>query len=289
MKNPVEWWQGMQKILGPAFGGRLFLLGSVFLLGAFAFRPAPGPTQRKAVIVELFTSEGCSSCPPADELLARLSEQQSLNGAAIIPLGFHVDYWNSLGWQDRFSSRSYTERQEQYARKFKLDGPYTPQMVVNGGHEFVGNISSRAQTNIAEAATRPEEANIQISARESGKLRIQAALLEPAASADVMLAITEDNLTTRVRAGENEGRVLRHAAVVRDFRRIGHAEKGSFDKAVPIHLEKEWNPANLHVVVFIQAAGLQTTNPQATNLQATNPGLIEGAVSMPWNSLSGAH
>ncbi|HXB20391.1 MAG TPA: DUF1223 domain-containing protein [Candidatus Solibacter sp.] len=274
MSNPVEWWHAIRKVLGPAFGGRVLLLGSVFLLGAFAFRPAPSPTQRKAVIVELFTSEGCSSCPPADELLAHLSEQESLNGATIIPLGFHVDYWNSLGWQDRFSSRSYTERQQQYARKLRLDGPYTPQMVVDGTHEFVGNISSRAQMNIAEAATRPQQANVQVSSGESGSLRVQARLLEPSASVDVMLAITEDKLTTKVRAGENDGRVLRHAAVVRDFRRVGRAEKGSFDKAVPIHLEKEWDPANLHVVVFIQAA---------------DQGLIEGAVSVPWNSLSGAH
>jgi len=266
----------------------VLLLGFVLLLGAFIVKPATGPAQRKAVIVELFTSEGCSSCPPADELLARLSSQESLNGATIIPLGFHVDYWNSLGWQDRFSSSAYSERQQQYAHRFRLGGPYTPQMVVDGAHEFVGNSSSLAQTTITEATTTPQQADIQLSAQvsagEAGKLQVQAKLLGNAASADVMLAITEDHLTTKVGAGENDGRILHHAAVVRDFRRLGHMEKGSFDKAVAIHLEKEWNPANLHVVVFIQAAGRQ-----GDNLQAEKLGLIEGAVSMPWNSLSGAH
>src|SRR5258708_1183894 len=106
-----RWWHGMEKAVGPAFGGRIVVIGFVFLLGAFAFKPAPGLTQRKVIVVELFTSEGCSSCPPADELLTRISTQE-LNGAAIVPLGFHVDYWNSLGWQDRFSSSAYTDRQQ---------------------------------------------------------------------------------------------------------------------------------------------------------------------------------
>ena len=89
-----------------------------------------------------------------------------------------------------------------------------------------------------------------------------------------MLAITEDNLTSKVGAGENDGRVLRHVAVVRDFRRIGRFENGSFDQTFPLHRDKEWNPANLHVVVFVQAG---------------DRGMIEGAISMPWNSLSGTH
>jgi hypothetical protein len=267
MKASLSWWHGA------------LLIGSVFLLGAFVFKPAPGKAQRKAVVVELFTSEGCSSCPPADELLSRINGQESSNGAIVIPLGFHVDYWNNLGWQDRFSSHAYSERQQQYAQRFKLEGPYTPQMVVDGTSEFVGNSSSRAQATIAEAATQPQQADIQLSAKEPGKVQVQAKLSGAASAADVMLAITEDNLTSKVGAGENDGRVLRHVAVVRDFRQLGRSENGSFDKTFPLHVEKDWNPANLHVVVFVQAAGSRSDNP----------GMIEGAVSMPWKSLSGAH
>src|SRR5436305_10774814 len=174
MKSSLSWWHGA------------LLIGSVFLLGAFVFKPAPGKAQRKAVVVELFTSEGCSSCPPADELLSRISGQESANGAAIIPLGFHVDYWNYLGWQDRFSSHAYSERQRQYAQRFKLEGPYTPQMVVDGANEFVGNSSSRAQTSIAEAATQPEQADIQLSNKEPGNVQIQAKLSGTDPAADVM-------------------------------------------------------------------------------------------------------
>src|ERR1700747_995744 len=97
----------------------------------------PGP-PRKAVVVELFTSEGCSSCPPADKLLINFREQHRNDGVEIIPLGFHVDYWNRLGWRDRFSSAAYSQRQEDYADRMKLGGPYTPQMVADGETQFVG-------------------------------------------------------------------------------------------------------------------------------------------------------
>src|SRR5512146_3181325 len=97
------------------------------------------PTSPSPVFVELFTSEGCSSCPPADALLTQLEKQRQIDGRPIIVLGEHVDYWNNLGWTDRFSSARFSERQSEYARKFGLDSVYTPQMVVNGRTEFVGN------------------------------------------------------------------------------------------------------------------------------------------------------
>src|SRR5579864_1673908 len=111
---------------------------------------------RRAVVVELFTSEGCSSCPPADELLAHLRQDLSAKNIQVIPLGFHVDYWNSLGWKDRFSSAEFTRRQEQYEQSLNVDGPYTPQMVVDGGAEFIGNDADRAQHTIEKEASQPD-------------------------------------------------------------------------------------------------------------------------------------
>ncbi len=209
---------------------------------------------RKAVIVELFTSEGCSSCPPADELLARLRQEQPKNGGDVIPLGFHVDYWNYLGWQDRFSSAAYSKRQEAYARVLRTEGPYTPQMIVDGEEEFVGSDASRARRAIRQAAAQAAAANIDLSwaARDKLLVRVSAHDLN---SGDVLLAVTEDNLSTQIKAGENNGHTLHHSAVVREFRRIGQVQEGNFEAGVPLKLEKEWKRNDLRVVVFVQTAG----------------------------------
>src|SRR5215831_9267378 len=186
------------------------LLGVVALLGALAFRP-PAEPLRGTVVVELFTSEGCSSCPPADALLTRLGQQRTKN-AQVIPLGFHVDYWDRLGWRDRFSSHTYTQRQEDYASRFRLDGPYTPQMVVDGAAQFVGSDSGHAQNAILQASARPQTAEVQLTWTAPGKLLVHVTASENSAPADVRLAITEDNLSSKVAAGENDGRVLHHSA-----------------------------------------------------------------------------
>ena len=204
------------------------------------------------VVVELFTSEGCSSCPPADELLGHLRQDLSAKNIQVIPLGFHVDYWNSLGWNDRFSSASFSQRQEQYAKSLKVDGPYTPQMVVGGASEFVGNSASQAQRAISEAASQPELATVEISAVNQDNLAIQVKAAGSANAANVMLAITGDNLTTNVGSGENGGRTLHHAAVVRELRQVGQLHNGSFQASVPLKIEKDWKREDLRAVVFVQ-------------------------------------
>src|SRR6476469_10265140 len=141
----------------------ILALAAVSLSIVLAKTTEPG-APRKAVVVELFTSEGCSSCPPADELLGHLRQDLSAKNIQVIPLGFHVDYWNSLGWKDRFSSAEFSQRQEQYTESLRVDGPYTPEMVVDGAVEFVGNDYGQAQRTIREAASRPEIATVKISA-----------------------------------------------------------------------------------------------------------------------------
>jgi hypothetical protein len=211
---------------------------------------APAAAARKPVVVELFTSEGCSSCPPADALLGRLRGESG--GVEVIPLGFHVDYWNSLGWQDRFSSPAYSRRQEDYARRFRLDGPYTPQMVVDGRQEFVGNEGGRAAQAIAQAASQPAAAEVRLQWASPEKLEVQVSA-PGLNSGDVLLAVTEDNLTTQVAAGENGGRLLRHSAVVRHFTRLGILKNGQFAAGTPLHIEKDWKRGDLRAVVFVQS------------------------------------
>ena len=213
--------------------------------------PEPAGASR-AVVVELFTSEGCSSCPPADELLGHLRQDLSAKNIQVIPLGFHVDYWNSLGWKDRFSSADFSQRQEEYAKSLKVDGPYTPQMVVDGSSEFVGNSSGQAQREISQAASQPELAAVKISAVSPDQLAVQVKANSSSNPGNVMLAITEDNLATNVGAGENGGRTLHHAAVVRELRQLGQLRNGSFEANVPLRLEKEWKREDLRAIVFVQ-------------------------------------
>ena len=208
---------------------------------------------RKAVVVELFTSEGCSSCPPADELLGHLRRELSARNVQVIPLGFHVDYWDGLGWKDRFSSAKFTQRQEQYAQALRVEGPYTPEMVVDGAVEFVGNDAGRAQSTIRQQASQLETAQVKIAPTGADQLSIQ--VTGPSSnggSALVMLAITEDNLTTQVGSGENGGRTLHHAAVVRDLRQVGTLKDGGIETTVPLNLQKDWKRSDLHAVVFVQ-------------------------------------
>jgi len=215
----------------------------------------PG-VPRRAVVVELFTSEGCSSCPPADELLGHLRQDLSAKNVQVIPLGFHVDYWNSLGWKDRFSSAEFTQRQEQYTRSLKVDGPYTPEMVVDGEVEFVGNDSGRAQSTIRQQASELETAQVKIATAGKDQLTVQ--IKGPASPKDgalvmlVMLVITEDNLSTQVGSGENGGRTLHHAAVVRELREVGTLKNGALETTVPLKLQKDWKRNDLRAVVFVQ-------------------------------------
>src|SRR5215472_8372575 len=179
---------------------RLFL--GLMVSGILSASPAP-------VLVELFTSEGCSSCPPADALLMRLQREQPVEGVQVIALSEHVDYWNQLGWTDPFSSGGFSERQRRYAEEFQGEGPYTPQMVVDGKTAFVGSDSRRALQVISAAAKAPK-ARID--------LRCAGDLLEIRADAasddsDVLFAISENGLSSNVRRGENKGRTMEHDAV----------------------------------------------------------------------------
>ncbi|HYX54431.1 MAG TPA: DUF1223 domain-containing protein [Candidatus Limnocylindrales bacterium] len=232
----------------------LLVLSGLIVISLLLTSPsAAAPPARKAVVVELFTSEGCSSCPPADELLRKLAENSPSDGVEVIPLGFHVDYWNHLGWRDRFSDAAYSKRQEEYARRFRLDGPYTPQTVIDGSSELVGNDKSGLAKAIASAAAQPQPADVQLNLSVAGKLAVKV-LAPQSASGDVWLAITENNLSSQVSAGENIGHTLRHAAVVHEFRRIGALQNGGFNTDIPIALQKDWKRNDLVISVFVQSA-----------------------------------
>jgi hypothetical protein len=239
----------------------LLVAYSVFTAKSKAQTSAPD-AGRKPVVVELFTSEGCSSCPPADALLQQLQQQQPVAGVEIIALEEHVDYWNHDGWIDPYSSSEWTERQQDYVAVFKKD-PYTPELVVNGHSQFVGNNARQAQFEIEKAAGglktevkitsgNPEAKGAQRFTVSVGKLARNA----PGDVAEVWLAVTEDGLQSSVSLGENAGHVLHHIATLRSLHKIGVADANgasvSFAGDPLVKLNSHWNPQNLHVTVFVQ-------------------------------------
>jgi len=221
---------------------------------------APGPPS--PVVVELFTSEGCSSCPPADTFLAQLSEQGTAATIEVIALEEHVDYWNELGWSDPFSSREWTNRQYMYAGPLGNGNPYTPQMVVDGSVEVGGNRREQAWKSISDAAQRAKTA-VSVSEGTSEKRGAEGFTISvgkladdgKSGTAEVWLAITESGLHSAVTGGENAGHELRHAAIVRAMRKIGEAKGGgdvSFSGNATLALRSEWKREKLHAVVFVQ-------------------------------------
>jgi hypothetical protein len=211
---------------------------------------------RTPVVVELFTSEGCSSCPPADALLMKLDQEQPVAGAQIIVLEEHVDYWEGLGWHDRFSSHQYTERQNVYGRRFNLNDVYTPQMVVDGTEEFVGNDAAKARQAIGHAA---QSAKVKLTlgelAADGHRVSGVVSGAGELGKGDLFAALVDASATTNVKGGENGGRVLHHAGVVRSLVRIGSLEdlaKGPVKFALTAPADAA---ANERVVVFAQRSG----------------------------------
>ncbi len=193
------------------------------------------------VVIELFTSQGCSSCPPADELLRRIARDPKLRGK-VIPLSFHVDYWNYLGWRDPFSSREWSQRQGTYVRAMKLESAYTPQLVVNGTRQLVGSNASGVYKAIEEESKRKPEGSISV--RRDGKHVVVRATSNRAA--DVVLVTFENGATTKVERGENKGRTIANDAIVRKLQTLGTV-KGRFELRVPVTLG-----ARMGVVALLQ-------------------------------------
>lgn len=249
-------------------------LGAVLFLsflhsGFAADRPVP-------VVVELFTSEGCSSCPPADRLLARLEQAQPVAGAQVIAVEEHVDYWNQLGWTDPFSSPQYRARQNDYALAFHSSDMYTPQMVVNGQVAFVGTDMNRAYREIADAvrsATTFVNLGTHPNAKDGSLVDLSVEVDKAKAAkwrdSSVFLAVTERNLSTFVPRGENSGRTLRHSSVVRSFGVIGRVSPEGANGGQLIstlRLPAEWKRENLRAVVFVQ---------ERSSLRITGAGAID--------------
>jgi hypothetical protein len=231
---------------------------------------AAGPTDAGAttpaadeggapVVLELFTSQGCSSCPPADRLLSRLGHDGA-SGKRVLPLAFHVDYWNYIGWTDPFSSADWSARQTEYSRRFKLDGIYTPQIVVNGRAQLVGSDEEGIAREI-EAAARQPSARVTLAVDAAGGRRVVADVTAEATTAleadrlDAVVVLYESGVATDVKRGENSGRRLENDFIVRRLDRAFTFEPRAGAKRegrVSFDLDPTWNAANVRAVAFLQ-------------------------------------
>jgi hypothetical protein len=237
----------------------LFLFASTRASTSITQSPAmPSSAAAHPVVLELFTSEGCSSCPPADALLKKLDDAGSVGDVQVLALEEHVDYWDQQGWRDPFSSHDWTERQEQYSHELH-DGVFTPQLVVNGTRELVAGSGQKALETIMQAAKTPA-AKLNVSIAEVSPKSVRCTVVidnapPEARSADLWLAVTERGLSSNVLRGENQGRDLAHGPVLRALTRIRAPRadaSGPLTTEATVRLDPSWKRENLSFVVFLQ-------------------------------------
>lgn len=236
---------------------------SLFMLAALmGFSPialADGFQDKPFVVVELFSSEGCSSCPAADLLVSRLTAWARQNNEPVYPLIFHVDYWNSYGWRDIFSRQEFTQRQSNYAQIFKDQGMYTPQMIVNGTDAFVGSDQGQLQQDLDRELSVPANVILHISLlKQKGQVIVKYSSEGFLKGDMVNIALVQRGLSTEVTAGENAGRTLHHDNVVREFQTLPLTQT---EAEVKIPLDKISDTAQASVIAYIQ-------NPQTMLIEA---------------------
>jgi hypothetical protein len=242
--------------LRPVLALSFTLLG----ISAVACFAAPGGVgaERPAsvVVVELFTSEGCSSCPPADVLLREINSKQTSAGELIVGISEHVTYWNNLGWKDPYSASVFTERQNVYASRLSPEGSYTPQMIVNGRDQFVGSDRGALERALRDDARRDHLALriVSSSATASGvDVRFAAAghLPKPL---DIVAVLTDDADRSNVLRGENNGRLLQHVSVARSLTRVATI-KDAVEESIHVPLPDDFQlggGAGHHLILFAQ-------------------------------------
>jgi hypothetical protein len=226
----------------------ILVTAAIFVATRGGADPRPTLTGSSPVIVELFTSQGCSSCPPADALLRTLSRDPAYQGV-IIPLAFHVDYWDRLGWRDPFSMRQATQRQMQYVHAMQLSSAYTPQVVVGGRAQMVGSDERGLREAIAAAAARKPEGSLALTASE-GSVSVETSA--PVAGLELLVAVYENEASTKVERGENGGRTLQNDAIVRQFLRVTNVPAGKSNQRVALTLQPAWNRAHLGLAAMLQ-------------------------------------
>lgn len=224
----------------------LTLLISSFTLKKVIEHKQPFSANSGFVVLELFTSQGCSSCPSADAILAKYALQDNPN---IIPLAFHVDYWNRLGWKDPFSKAQFSERQSDYAYIMNSQGNYTPQLIINGQHELVGNKESAIKELVNEELAVKNQSAISIkkSVLNDSKIEVEYDANKKLPNTVINVALVKKQEFTSIKRGENSGLKLTNYNIVFDFKTlVSSTDTASFE------FKKEWSPSDFFVTIYLQ-------------------------------------
>lgn len=255
----------------------LTLALAVWAVAAAHFQPVkgtdlPSDDTSGVAVLELFTSEGCSSCPPADRLLRSLVQSARSENRPIYALSFHVDYWNQLGWTDPYSDAQYSRRQRRYSQALRVD-TYTPQIVVNGRRAMVGSREGAVRKALHSALDHTPPVELDLAATlEDGALELTYELSTlPSESARLHIALVERGLSQTVERGENAGRTLRHANVVRQFTSKTPSQQGSVNVTIPTGVDR----SHASVITYVQDASMAILGAARidleTALSATSP------------------
>jgi hypothetical protein len=208
------------------------------------------PNPNGFALIEVFSSEGCSSCPPAEAVMHKMIQDAKAESMPVYIIEFHVDYWNYLGWKDTFATHEYTQRQQEYGDFFKLNSVYTPQAIINGKSEMVGSDEDKINAAVAEELKSSNSIGIDCKAHktDNSKIEVDYNITGAIAGCNLNFAVVESNLTTHIIKGENSGKTLTHDNVARVFKSIElNAASGKLSIEVP-HV----NLRNAKVICFLQ-------------------------------------
>jgi hypothetical protein len=228
----------------------VFFIAAILLIGITTF--GQNNPEKKAVkgfaLLELYTSEGCSSCPPADELMGRIQNEYKENNVYV--LAYHVDYWDRQGWKDVFSDADYTKRQYDYAKFLGKEPIYTPQLIVNGKADYIASQETAVRNGIKSALSKPVTTNLSLEASQANNnLNVNYNIEGTFKNSSLLIAIVQKEAKTNVKRGENANRVLSHYQIVRHLHSVDLKDKKG---TVSIHLPKSFNKKDFEVIGFIQ-------------------------------------
>ena len=219
-----------------------------FLTGNTIFSQS-NPDKKGFALLELYTSEGCSSCPPADELLGKI--QNELKDKNVYVLSYHVDYWDKQGWKDIFSNADYTKRQYDYAKYMGKDPIYTPQVIINGKIDYIGSQETSLRNGIKSALSKPASTNLSLEASQNANsLAVNYNVEGTSKNSRLLIAVVQKEAKSNVKRGENAHRVLSHYQIVRNLQSVdlNKAKKGT----TSVHLPKNYNAQDFEIVGFVQ-------------------------------------